>query len=970
MKKFLFLVLLLMACQSKNTNIETLRDGFQTPPATARPGVYWYFMDGNFSREGVTKDLEAMKRAGIGYVIFLEVNVGVPRGNVDFMSEEWIENFKHTVSECERLGIQMSLGVGPGWQGSGGPWVKGGQSMRHLMHSTTIVDGGKVNVKLPVPAPNPPFFGDASFTPEMRTEWESYYEDVAVLAFPEEKVGATLTDMQEKGLYIRPPYGSQVGIKSYIDAPVTSGKASPLGVKAEEVVDITRFMAPDGTLQWDAPEGKWRVVRFCMRNNGANTRPAPLPGIGMECDKFSRQALEDHLKMFTGKLIETVGERPATFGGLKFLHMDSWEMGSQNWTDDFRQQFEKRRGYDPLPFYPVLTGIAIEDSIRSERFLWDLRKTCQELTLENHVSVIREYAHKHGMQMSVESYDMNFAGDLEAAVHTDLPMGEFWSHKYDFGPVPGYSLIEGSSAAHVIGQPVVGAESFTGHLDGWRQYPGNMKEETDWALAAGINRMFFHTFQHQALPDSLRPGMTMGPFGCHWDRNQTWWNMADAYHAYLTRCQFMLQQGRTVADILYLNPEGNPSVFRVPKSAFINPNDYMADRKTAYNFDGCPPSIFMQASVKDGKILLPGGATYRILELPQYEAYTPELLKKIYELIRQGATVVGLPPKTSPSLTNYPKCDKQVEKLCQKIWGTENEQERKVGKGRIIRCKGEKEFLYQSYDLTADILSGMGVLPDFAEPTQNVRMTHRTKPEAEIYFLANRKEDTFTTQCTFRVTGMRPEIWNPLTGEMKAMKDFTDNGSTTSFELDFGRFETHIVVFTRETETVLPDYEGHPDLQECLALDQPWTLTFDPKWGTDKPVVMEQLTDWTQMEDPDIRYYSGTATYETTFTMPEVTDGRQYLLDLGGVNVMAHVWVNGTDKGVLWTDPWSVDVTDVLKAGENSLKIDVVNLWQNRLVGDEIDPEHKRTYTTFQHATKDDALLPSGLIGPVRICRH
>ena len=963
----LLLPLLFIACQSEPSSICTLREGFQTPPKTARPGVYWYFMDGHFSREGVTKDLEAMKKTGIGYVVFLEVNLGFQRGDVDFMSDEWIENFKYTVSECERLDIQMVLGLGPGWNGSGGPWVKGKQSMRHLMASTTIVDGGgKVNVKLPVPDPNPPFFGDGSFTPEMRAEWESYYEDVAVLALPEEEIGATLSDMQEKGLFIRMPYSSFPGVRAYMDAPVANGQESPLGVKAEDVVDVTRFMDSEGTLQWEAPEGKWRVLRFCMRNNGANTRPAPLPGIGMECDKFSRQALEDHLKMFTGKLLEATGEHSNTFGGLKFLHMDSWEMGSQNWTDDFRQQFEKRRGYDPLPFYSVLTGIVIEDSIRSERFLWDLRKTCQELVLENHATAIREYAAKHGMQMSVEPYDMNPVGDLELGVRADLPMCEFWGNTFNTG----YAVTEGSSAAHVIGQPVVGAESFTSHLDGWRRYPGNMKDQTDWALAAGINRMFFHTFQHQALPDSLRPGMTMGPYGVHWDRNQTWWDMADAYHSYLTRCQYMLQQGRTVADILYLTPEGNPCVFRAPGSAFINFGEFLEDRKTAYNFDGCPPSIFMQASVKDGKVTLPGGAEYSIVEMPQYDTCTPEMLEKIYRLIRQGATVVGLPPKSSPSLTDYPKCDSRIEELCRKIWGTENEQERKVGKGRIIRSEGDKDFLYQPYGLTADILSRMGVQPDFAEATQGVRMTHRTTQGAEIYFLANRKEEALHTECSFRITGLTPEVWNPLTGEMKVVKDFTDNGITISFELEFGSHETYIVVFSGDTATDLPTYEGHPQLQETLVLNHPWQLTFDPKWGTDKPVVMEQLTDWTEMEDPDIRYYSGTATYETTFSMPEQRNGEHYLLDLGTVNVMAHVWVNGKDKGILWTDPWSVDVTDELREGENTLKIDVVNLWQNRLVGDEIDPEHRRTYATFQHATKDDALLPSGLLGPVRIFSH
>lgn len=945
----------------------SLSNEFRNPPLTARPGVYWYFMDGNFSREGVTKDLEAMRDQGIGYVVFLEVNVGVPRGNVDFMSQEWLDNFKYTVAECERLDIQMILGIGPGWTGSGGPWVKGEQSMRHLMSTTTILDGGAhVNVKLPVPAPNPPFFGEGAFTPEMKVHWNNYYEDVAVLAFPDKEVGSMLADVQEKALFIRAPFSSQPGVKQYLPAPVTNGMATK-GVNPKEVIDVTPYMDADGTLSWDAPAGKWRVMRFGMRNNGAATRPAPIPGVGMECDKFSREALYAHLNEFAGKLIDLVGTDKDKFGGLKFLHMDSWEMGAQNWGDDFREEFQRRRGYDPLPYYPVYAGVAMGDSVLSERFLWDVRKTAQELVIENHALAVKEYAHERGLSLSIEPYDMNPTADLELGAVADYPMCEFWSDGFGFKTL--FAAGEGTSAAHLIGQPVVPAESFTAENDGYRQYPGRMKNQTDWALASGINRLLYHTFQHQCLPDSLRPGMTMGPYGVHWDRNQTWWPMASGYHTYVARCQHMLQQGRTVADILYLVPESMPHVFKAPNSAFYEVGGFIEDRKTYHNFDGCPPSMLMKASVRNGQVVFPSGATYSVLVLPQYDTCTPELLQKIYDLLKQGVTVVGLPPKASPSLSNYPACDKKVRQIVDKIWGN-GEPRRRVGKGLLLRCDNDNDNLYQNYDNTCSVLRERGVLPDFEEPTGKLRCTHRTTDMGEIYFVANRMKEEANVTCSFRVTGMKPELWNPMTGEIIAVDSFVDSGTTTTLQLSLDEYSSVFVVFSKNGTggCMAADVRNHKLAVANLTND--WKVTFDAKWGEELPLKMEQLTDWTQMQNPKIKYYSGTAIYERSFVLNEHNPKNRYELDLGEVCNMAHVWVNGQDLGIVWVAPWKVDVTRAIQVGTNTVRIEVVNLWQNRIIGDErqaAEQEGFKRYThyTWSHYSKDDPLLPSGLLGPV-----
>lgn len=426
----LFSFLLFCSCQSPQNNFAELEKGFLNPPDSARPGVYWYFMDGNLSKEAMTKDLESMKEAGIGYVVYLEVNVGVPRGSVDFFSPEWKELFKYAVEECERLGIAITLGVGPGWTGSGGPWVEAQASMQHLVASSAEIQGsGKKTIQLPVPSPKRPFFGEGGFTPQVKKQWEDYYEDVAVLAFPTPSVQEDIADSEEKALYYRAPYSSQPGVKQFLPTSAHYDNTSLSGtIRQNEIIDLTHLLKEDGSLEWDVPDGKWTIMRFGSRNNGAVTRPAPLPGVGLEADKFDTTALNAHLDKFTGELFKTIGKRNQNLpGGLKMLHMDSWEMGAQNWTQRFREEFISRRKYDPQPFYPVYNGMIVESREISERFLWDLRLTSQELILEKHAGHIKEYGRRYGYGLSIEPYDMNPTADLELAVIADMPMCEFWS---------------------------------------------------------------------------------------------------------------------------------------------------------------------------------------------------------------------------------------------------------------------------------------------------------------------------------------------------------------------------------------------------------------------------------------------------------------------------------------------------------------------------------------------------------------
>ncbi|HRP54929.1 glycosyl hydrolase [Agriterribacter sp.] len=977
------------------SGIQALRSGFVKPPDAARPGVYWYFMDGNLSEEGMTKDLESMAAAGIGNLIFLEVNVGVPRGRVDFLSDRWLDLFAHAEKECRRLNIDMTLGIGPGWSGSGGPWVAPEQSMQHLVSSTVAVSANETKkIKLPVPAPKRPFFGEGGFTPGLKKQWQDFYEDVAVLAFPQPSDTGKIKDIDEKALYYRAPYSSVAGVKPFL-VPDTGNVSAGDAVSKKEIIDLTDKLQPDGTLNWEVPQGNWIVMRFGRRNNGAVTRPAPFPGLGFEEDKMDTGALNAHLDHYTGRIFKKTGKpAKASEGGLKFLHMDSWEMGAQNWTKNFRPEFIKRRGYDPLPFYPVYSGVVVESRGVSERFLWDLRQTAQELVLEYHAGQVKKYAHRHGLGLSIEPYDMNPTADLELGAVADVPMCEFWSK--DFGYNTSFSCVEAVSIAHVNGQPLVPAEAFTAEKnEGWKQYPGSMKAQGDWAFAAGINRLVYHTFQSQVLADSLRPGMTMGPYGIHWDRNQTWWPMVGDYHRYISRCQFMLRQGRTVADVLYLTPEGAPHVFRPPSSALTG-EEPVRDRR-GYNFDGCSPGQLLNAGVKDNQVVFPGGATYKLLVLPDIVTMTPRLLEKIGALIYEGAVVVGNPPVQSPGLTGYPGCDEQVKALSRTIWGSLEIPlaygDREYGKGKIIWGAGvstRSDGFYPLYSITAGILKNMG-LPEDIEWAGDLRYTHRTSPGWDIYFVANKTDEPLQTDAVFRCDSGSPELWDPVTGEMRALPEFKQGDGQTGIPLRFAPRQSFFIVFKKDRAgTPVPGKENFPELKNIATLNTAWTVAFDPRWGGPEKIVFDRLEDWTARPEQGIKYYSGTAVYSQRFDLEESTGKKaRMVLDLGEVKNLARVRLNGKDLGVVWAAPWQVDITGIVKQKGNELEIEVANLWANRLIGDEQLPDDgikngqwpqwllqgkprtsgRYTFTTYKHYKKDAPLLRSGLIGPVTIKR-
>lgn len=1008
------LIIFILTTSCTNRSIDRLKSGFLQPPDSARPGVYWYFLDGNLSRKEITADLEAMKKAGIGYALYQEVS-NTPRGKVDFLSEEWQDLFKHIIREGERLGIRITLGSSPGWTGSGGPWIKPGESMQFLVAGATDVTGpGTIRVTLAQPGPKYPYPNPRAMSDSIRSARDVWYEDVAVLAIPASG-GESFELADDKALYHRGFYSWIPGVLPYY-VPYAGYADQLTGVlNPSEIKDITNLLRADGSITWEAPPGKWTLLRFGRRSNGSYTMPAPAPGLGLECDKFDSTALNAHYNSYIDKLIRRVEPLKVTDGGGWFgIHIDSWEVGAQNWSGNFREEFRTRRGYDPLPFLPAFTGRTVGSRELTERFLWDIRQTSNELIVNNYAGQLHKRSAGNGLALSIEPYDSNPSADLDLGSQADIPMCEFWSDGFvTFNS--SFSCVEAASIAHTNGRTIVAAEAFTANdTEAWKNYPALMKNQGDWALTAGINRMFYHTFAHKVHGDRYQPGITLGPWGVHWDRNQTWWPMIADYHRYITRCQFMLSQGNPVADVLYLAGEGAPHAFRAPDSAFEG--DTLIPDKKGYAFDGCSPLTLMKkATAKAHRIVLPGGVSYGLLVLPSFEAMTPELLSKIEELVKAGAIITGNPPKKSPSLSNYPPCDRKVQEIALKLWGSIDipavTTEHRYGEGTIywggeLNVTGQTgplpslktvqwPLLYPDYESTARVLQKSGILPDFLSKG-SVRYIHRSLPDREIYFISNRTGKPVVENCIFRDGTLNVEVWDAITGEIRPLNNLTQEAGGIDIPIRFDAYQSYFIVFYHsksDSPATISNSPDFPESQNLMTIEGPWKVAFDPRWGGPESVVFESLTDWTRRPEAGIRYYSGSATYTQTFDLKEdIHRGKntRLFLNLGIVKNMARVRLNGKDLGVIWTAPWQADITKVVKTAGNKLEIEVANLWPNRLIGDEMEPDDgvindkwpdwllngtprptkRYTFTTYHYYKKDDPLMESGLLGPVSVVRN
>lgn len=958
--------LVLFAALTGGAFADDLEQGFAQPPHAAKPWVFWFWINGNISKSGITADLEALQQAGIGGVLWMEVSGPwwAPDGPVKGGSPEWNEAMQWAIRECTRLGLEFDLSLDFGY-GSGGPHITPDRSMQKLSWSETEVEGGnRVDLVLPRGAGETKNLSawlrpGAAITPKVLEQIEKIdsYRDVAVLAIPApasvQGKSYRIPEMDRKdGTTWKPPAG-------ILSAPPPDAVTS-----RDRVIDLTSRMQPDGRLIWDAPPGRWLVLRFGHASNFKMTRPCPTAAIGLECDRLGKVGIETHYQGFLQQIFTGAG--PAAGRALSHVHIDSWEAGGQNWTATFPAEFLQRRGYDLRPWLPVLAGRVIGDQGLSERFLWDVRKTVSEMIRDNYARRLRELAQPHGIRLSTEAYGHLCIDNLEYAGVADFPISEFWARGDGLFPSPGG--YEGStkvmaSAAHTYGKPVIGAEAFTSDR-GWRDHPYLLKGMGDGKFCEGLNRVIFHLSAHQAYPDMV-PGLTHRKWGEHIQRNNTWWPYIKPWTDYLARCQYLLQQGCFVADVCCCPGEGAP----------VGVEYLGLNLPAGYDFDFCSSELLLQAEVKNGRLTLPSGASYHYLFVPGTALMSPTLARKLSALVQAGARVLAGPrPAGAPGLTDFPRCDAEVEAVAAALWDA----------GSLA-----------SGQAAADLFARDRLPPDFEG--EGLRYIHRRSGDTEIYFVANPNPQECEATCGFRVAGQKPELWNPETGAVRQLPEFREKDGRLWVPLHFEPMQSWFVVF-RAGAARAPVPSGKRNfapLRERSVVGGPWKVTFDPKWGgPTEPIVLETLTDWSQHTDPRIHYYSGTAVYRTGLDWTAGMAGPQsrVILDLGAVEVMAQVRLNGVDCGIAWKPPYRVDLSKALQAGKNELEISAVNLWINRLVGDEqlpLDGEWKdsetllrwpdwfqnktprlsgrATFTSCRHYEKATPLVPSGLLGPVRV---
>lgn len=940
-----------------------LESSFLNPPDSVKPWVIWHWINGNISKEGITSDLEAMKAVGIGGVIRMEISgpQWAPQGNVLANTPGWHDAIQWSIAEAERLGLDYDLSIDFGY-GSGGPHITPDNSMQQLVWSQTTINGGqaiKTNLEKP----------GLSSSAELKKVWLrpgeeinpkvlrdikeiDSYRDIAVFAF--------LENSTEEGRNYRIPLLERYdGRSEKTPLPLHKTGKIPEGalIPQEGILDLTDKMQPDGTLNWNVPPGKWVVIRLGHGSNFKLTRPCPQPAVGLECDRLNPRGIGSHFENHLKPILDKAGIRAGTT--LQYLFLDSWEAGGQNWTEGFDDEFRNRRGYAINHWLPVLTGRIVENIELTERFLWDMRQTVSEMMLDNYVDRLRELAQPYGIGFSNEPYGSGCFDSFTFGGRIDFPICEFWT-ELDKEPFPHYrkywytSMKALASVANTYGKSRVGAEAFTGSR-GWMDHPYLLKGMGDEAFANGVNHYTIHSSAHQAY-GSMVPGLTHRKWGQHFQRHQTWWKFSKPYFDYVARSQFLLQQGRRAVDVAYLYQEGAP----------LNIGDVKMDLPRGYDYDFCSPEIIQQMEFRDGRIHLPTGVSYRYLALPGNGRLTLQTARKIQQLKEAGALIVlNSPILGTPGMEGYPEADKTVRQLAAK-WDT----------GNKLKSGWQSLFI-------KDLLP-----PDF--DGEGLNYTHRRSNGTEIYFVANPNPENIEKECIFRVTGKKAELWNPETGEIYPLSDTREIGERTSILLRFNPMQSWFVVFRQEFGKLANSHRPFPVFKSIFEIKGPWTLKFDPDCGPANSVKFDQLHSWSENTNPLIKYFSGTATYSRDFQLSDLPN--PVFLDLGAVEVMARVRLNGKDCGIVWKPPYRVEITKAARPGKNTLEIEVVNTWVNRMIGDEqlpLDAEWKDretlvrwpdwfkegkpspvgryTFTSARHYRKNDPLMPAGLLGPVMI---
>ncbi|MDR1096732.1 MAG: glycoside hydrolase family 2 [Tannerella sp.] len=1056
MKKFNFLSLITAAilsaavysCSESNDggNVFTsIESGFKKPDSM-QIGVYWYWISDNISKEGVIKDLEAMKEVGINRAFIGNIGLGGPGisyGKVKLLSPEWWEITHTALKKATELDIEIGIFNSPGWSQSGGPWVKPEQSMRYLASSEVRVrasgSGKTTAIKLPEvakdamedvriiaypapgngepiteknwklpgktgepltldmslgkPAPVRTFIfktespvrikAEAELLVKDGTSWRSLkkihidrsnpalnvgfdpYAPV-VISIPEtnasdfrfvlstgQNAGSAEVTLSTQPLIERYPEKTlakmfQTPLPMWNDYLWEKQPEIPanLCVDPQKVIDLTGKVQ-NGVLSWDVPEGEWIISRTAMRTTGVGNAPASPEGRGLEIDKINKEHIASHFDAFIGEILRRIPEEDRkTF---KVIVEDSYETGGLNWTDDMIEKFRTVYGYDPVPYIPALSGVVVGSRDLSDRFLWDLRRLIADRVAYDYVGALREISNRHGLTTWLENYGhWGFPGEfLMYGGQSDEIGGEFWSE----GSLGDIENRAASSCGHIYGKRKVWAESCTSGGPVFSRYPNIMKQRLDRFFTEGINSTLLHVYIHQPYEDKT-PGMAAW-FGNEFNRKNSWFSHMDYFLQYLKRSNLMLQQGLYVADVAYFIGEDAPKMtgIRTP------------ELPKGYSFDYINAEVLLtRASVKDGKLTLPDGMQYSLLVLPQLESMRPELLNKIKELVEEGLVILGPAPKQSPSLQNYPEADKQVTEQASALWGDGSEKIRTAGKGKVFADGQSIEDVFAAIDVQPDLI--------IKEDPQAL-FIHRTLPDGgDIYFISNQSDKPIAINPQFRIAGKVPELWNPLTSEIRELKEFDASGKTTTVPLQLQGFESSFIVFRKNGKPSAAQ-KNFPEKERITTVSTPWEVSFEPgRRGPEETVTLNKLEDWSQSSDERIRYFSGKALYKAKFNVESIPQ-KQLYIDLGKVMVMAKVKINGTYVGGVWTSPYSVNITGFVKKGENTVEIEVANNWMNRLIGDRQLPEKDRpTWVNVNPWKADSKLQPSGLLGPVEILAY
>lgn len=942
-RKLLLLALLLPATAVAG-EIVTLDEGFSQPPPTARPWVFWMWLRVDTRREAITKDLEEMHAKGIAGAILYDSGVG---GGLEIAGkmvmqdkgyriaptaeykggmivpidgpplESWTAHSRELVrfasQEAGRLGIKLVVTIG--LAGTSGP-ISPEYGQQKLVWSETAVTGPQ-KFDAPLSAPDTEVPYTLASPPSKR---------------PGKKNGAAAA----KPARVRPkpsfPAAHSIAVLAVPDRD---------GVSPSDVVNLSSKVDAAGRLHWDMPSGAWKILRFGYTPTGAKN----VWGTYTDC--MSAEAMDKTWESTIGVMLKemTPAERKGLFG----IEDDSWESGGTSWTKLFPEEFKKLRGYDLIDWLPALAGIKMGQA-ESAGVQRDFYRTIADLVAKNHYARIGELSRQNGLVAFAEPAgpNTNQLDLMKDCSGVDIAMGEFWVPSvHRASPPRRFMLRAAASANHIYGKRLTPCESLTSVGPFWEESFFDLKNTADQGFCDGCNLLVIHNWSHSPSV-TAKPGYAYFA-GTLYSRTTTWWEQTPAFNEYLGRCSFLLQQGLFVADALYYRGDAIGQGEQMKSSPALPAEGYDHDN---CNLD----ALLTRASVKDGRLVLPDGMSYRILVLPSDSPMPLEALEKMAALVKAGATVVGPRPSGLAGIATQPNAQPKFDALVTELWS-----------------KGDGNNKVKEGVSPAEVLRELNVPPDVEfsglSPAGELDWIHRGTADAEIYFVASRWDTVEKVDCTFRVTGKQPELWNPVTGEIRAATAFTQKDGRTTVPLQFNPRESVFVVFRNP---ISPDTSGtvaSNDLKitRLSELTGAWNVSFDPKWGGPEKVVFDSLVDWTKRPEEDVRYYSGTAVYRKKFNLAALpADGQKLWLDLGEVHEEAVVKLNGQDLGVVWTKPASVDISAAARTGENDLEITVVNLWPNRLIGDAgLPPEKRFTETNIRKFVASTPLLPSGLIGPV-----